>query len=166
MKWIKYQIVCNADKNILLNKKLEYTAANLAIAEDEAYDGYTIEEDSIVFEKQPLAIGLGGTGASSAEEARANLGAEKSRTLVTGSGAITINVADYTEYQFGTVSSLTMIGAFVKAHGFVMFGSSAPAISVTGFVKSGGDDIAEAKASETWEFSCDTGFIIWKNWSA
>lgn len=74
MKWIKYQIVCNADKNILLNKKLEYTEANLVIAQNEAYDGYTIEEDSIVFEKQPLAIGLGGTGASSAEEALANLG--------------------------------------------------------------------------------------------
>lgn len=74
MKWIKYQIVCNADKNILLNKKLEYTEANLAIAENEAYNGYTIEEDETSFKKEPLSIELGGTGATNAADALRNLG--------------------------------------------------------------------------------------------
>lgn len=73
-RWIKYQIVCNADKNILLNKKLEYSDANLIIAQNEAHEGaYTIEEDEKNIEKEPLGIELGGTHAKSAEGARANL---------------------------------------------------------------------------------------------
>lgn len=73
-RWIKYQIVCNADKNILLNKKLEYSDANLIIAQNEAHEGaYTIEEDEKNIEKDPLGIEFGGTHAKSAEGARANL---------------------------------------------------------------------------------------------
>ena len=73
-RWIKYQIVCNVDKNILLNKKLEYSDANLIIAQNEAYEGaYTIEEDEKNIEKEPLGIESGGTHAKSAEGARANL---------------------------------------------------------------------------------------------
>lgn len=86
--------------------------------------------------------------------------------VVESTGAVTVAVAENTEYTFTGVTGLTMTGNTNKAHGFVTFGSSAPSISVTGFVKSGGDDIASAQASEVWEFSCDNGYIIWKNWSA
>jgi len=78
MKWIKYQIVCGKNENgenILLNKKVGYSAENLAIAEKEAYDGYEIIEDGESFDKEPLAIELGGTKASDAKTARENLGA-------------------------------------------------------------------------------------------
>lgn len=75
-KWIKYQIVCNAEKNILLDKKLEYTDANIVIAQNEAYEGvFTIEEDGVVLEKEPLAVELGGTGAKVGTEACKNIGA-------------------------------------------------------------------------------------------
>jgi hypothetical protein len=86
--------------------------------------------------------------------------------VVESTGAVTMEVAENTEYVFSEVTGLTMTGNTNKAHGFVTFGASTPSISVTGFVKSGGDDIASAKASEVWEFSCDNGYIIWKNWSA
>lgn len=73
MQWIKYKIICNADKNILLDKKLEYTEANLAIAKSEAYNGYTIVEDETAFVNEPIDIERGGTGAASAAGARAAL---------------------------------------------------------------------------------------------
>lgn len=78
MKWIKYQIVCGKNQNeedILINKKVGYSAENIAIAEKEAYNGYTIEEDAESFDKEPLAIELGGTRANNANDARKNLGA-------------------------------------------------------------------------------------------
>lgn len=47
MKWIKYQIVqCTVgEDDVLVNKKVGYNEANLAIAEAEAYNGYEIIED-------------------------------------------------------------------------------------------------------------------------
>ena len=89
------------------------------------------------------------------------------RNTFAESGNVNITLADNTEYTFNAVTSLTFKGTINdNVHGFVTFGSSAPSISITGFNKSGGDDIASAKASEIWEFSCERGYIIWKNWSA
>lgn len=90
MKWIKYQIVCGKNENeedILINKKVGYSNENLAIAQKEAYNGYEIIEDSESFEKEPLAIEFGGTGAKTAAEALQKLGAVSksyvdNRTLV------------------------------------------------------------------------------------
>lgn len=77
MKWIKYQIVqsMNGETPVLVNKKIDYSNENLAIAEAEAYDGYTIEEDSESYNREPLNIEFGGTSASTAEQARQNIGA-------------------------------------------------------------------------------------------
>lgn len=77
MKWIKYQVVQDTidGEVILLTKKIEHSEANLAIANEEAYDGYEIIEDEKSFEEKPLSIELGGTGGKTAEEARRNLGA-------------------------------------------------------------------------------------------
>lgn len=77
MKWIKYQIVQSTigKEDILINKKVGYSNENLAIAQREAYDGYEIIDDEQSFEKEPLAIEFGGTGAKTAEDARAKLGA-------------------------------------------------------------------------------------------
>lgn len=95
-RWIKYQIVCNAGKNILLNKKLEYSDANLIIAQNEAYEGaYTIEEDEKNIEKEPLGIELGGTHAKSAEGARANLDVYSKEEVGTlGLGLPTVTATD------------------------------------------------------------------------
>lgn len=84
MKWIKYQVVqsVNDGEPICVLKKVDYSEANLAIAQAEAYNGeYAIEDDGSEFNKEPLAIELGGTGAAIAEVARKNLGAAK---IVTG----------------------------------------------------------------------------------
>lgn len=51
MKWITYQIVQSTvgEEDILITKKVGYSEANLAIAEAEAYNGYTIEDDEKAF---------------------------------------------------------------------------------------------------------------------
>ena len=81
MKWINYQYVCNklneetGGEVILLEKRIGYNQENLAVARKEAYNGnYVIEEDEESYEKEPLPIEFGGTGAKTPEEARAKLG--------------------------------------------------------------------------------------------
>lgn len=77
MKWIKYQILQSEinGEQILATKKVGYSEANLAIAQNEAFNGsYTIEEDGEDFNSNPIPIELGGTGATTAERARINLG--------------------------------------------------------------------------------------------
>lgn len=76
MKWIKYKIKqCTVDgEDVLVNKKVGYSEANLAIAQNEAYDGYEIIDDDKTIDNKPLAIEFGGTGASDAANVRANLG--------------------------------------------------------------------------------------------
>lgn len=79
MLWICYKIVCGkseSGEDILLDKKIGYSAENLVIAEAEAYNGkYTTEEDSDSFDKEPLGIEFGGTNAKTAKEACKNIGA-------------------------------------------------------------------------------------------
>lgn len=56
MKWIKYQIVqCTiGEEDVLLEKKVGYSEENLAIAEEEAYNGeYEIVEDD---KKEPIPV--------------------------------------------------------------------------------------------------------------
>lgn len=77
MKWIKYKVVqdTSGEEVICLTKKIGYNEANLAIAQAEAYNGeYTIEEDATTFEQNPLGVNFGGTGATTAAQARNNLG--------------------------------------------------------------------------------------------
>lgn len=75
MKWIKYQILQSAigEEIVLANKKVGYSNENLAIAQKEAYNGYEIIDDSQSFEKEPLGIEVGGTGAKDAASARQKL---------------------------------------------------------------------------------------------
>ena len=77
MQWIKYQILQSVigEESILVNKKVGYNEENLAIAEREAYDGYEIIDDEQSFEKEPMAIEFGGTGAKTAVDALSKLGA-------------------------------------------------------------------------------------------
>lgn len=118
------------------------------------------------------AIGAEAAGSVNAHNADANAhstlfaGKSDSPTAVSVDSYANFTVADNCEYTLTNIATLTMAGSTGKAHGFVYFGSSAPSISVTGFAKSGGDDIAGATASEVWEFSTNNGYIIWKNWSA
>ena len=85
---------------------------------------------------------------------------------VTGSGSITVTIANNTVYEYTGVTTLNMTGNTNKACGFVTFGSSAPSVTVSGFTGSSGDDITSVAASQVWEFNCFKGRIIWKNWSA
>lgn len=94
------------------------------------------------------------------------IGAVAKPTEIAKSDSVIATIANNTEYTFTDVTSLNIAGNIYNAHGFVTFGSSTPSVSITGFNASGGDNVAEAKASEIWEFSCDNGYIIWKNWSA
>ena len=76
MKWIKYQVLQSAigEEIVLATKKVGYSNENLAIAQKEAYNGYEIIDDSQSFEKEPLGIEVGGTGAKDAATARQKLG--------------------------------------------------------------------------------------------
>lgn len=111
-----------------------------------------------------------GTGGAVQAQSIADAGLVASPSAVSGTGAITVTVAENKEYSFTAVTSLTMTGAAVGCHGFITFAASAPTISVSGFTAAGGDDITEAAASEVWEFSVyahnSGSYIVWKNWSA
>ena len=89
-------------------------------------------------------------------------------TVVTVDDDANFTVADNCEYRLTNVGTLTMAGSTGKAHGFVEFSFDVQTVTVnvTGFTASGGDDVAEAAFGEMWEFSCDNGYILWKNWSA
>lgn len=108
MKWIKYQVVCNTInvgtedepiyEPVLLNKKVGYNNTNLAIAEDECYNGYEIVEDEKSYEEKPLAVELGGTGANTPEGALENLGAfPKAGGTITGPIVLTEGIHYGTE---------------------------------------------------------------------
>lgn len=78
MLWIKYQVVQSTvgEEDVLVNKKIGYSEANIAIAEAEAYNGkYEVVEDGKSYNDEPLAIEFGGTGAKTVEQARKNIGA-------------------------------------------------------------------------------------------
>lgn len=82
------------------------------------------------------------------------------------SGAVSLTVKNGMHYVMTGVTSLSLTGDDVDCYGTITFASSVPTISVSGFTASDGDDIAEASASEVWEFNCMDGRILWKNWSA
>lgn len=112
-----------------------------------------------------LLVVTGSSGVLATESKNA-AGFVLSPKTVTASGAVTISLADNAEYKLTAVTSLSITGGAVSAHGFVTFGSSAPTVSVSGFTASSGDDPTSAGANEVWEFDCLNGFVIWKNWSA
>lgn len=161
-----------------------------------------INKSNIVF-----GITNGGTGGTTAEEARENLGAAPSvhthaitdvnnlneklvnidNTLTTKQdqwnevrneddydGVVNITLLDHTIYDYNNVSSLTMVGTTCQSYGTIAFSSdfspSSSTLNVSGFDFSIGDDINDAIAGETWEFSVsynrdNKSCIIWKNWS-
>jgi len=84
-------------------------------------------------------------------------------TVISAIGAISVSLQDNCEYTYTEVSSITMNGTAGEAHGFVTFGSSVGAISISCDAEAG-DDIKTASANETWEFSCFKNRFIWKNW--
>lgn len=86
---------------------------------------------------------------------------------VVNSSEYNFEVANNAEYRIEGASGLLMTGNNNKAHGFITFGGwIVDGIEVLGFKASAGDDITNAAAGETWEFSCDYGYIVWKNWGA
>lgn len=96
--------------------------------------------------------------------ARENIGAGE-KNIVALSGNVDIVIENGTEYTFGSVTSLKITGNINDAHGFIGFASSVPSVSISGFNGMSGDDISSAKAREVWEFSCEDGYAIWKNWT-
>ncbi len=101
---------------------------------------------------------------SQKEKARENIGALGKNEVILN-GEINLSIENETEYTFGSVTSLRLIGTINKAHGFIGFAPSTPSVYISGFNGMSGDDITSAKAKEIWEFSCDDGFVIWKNWT-
>ena len=86
---------------------------------------------------------------------------------IQGSGSITVTLLDNKEYNYTEVTSLTITGATVNCHGFITFANNTPSVSsLSGFLGVAGDDITTAAASESWEFSCEKGFCVFKNWGA
>lgn len=138
MKWIQYQIFQNAngEEVVLANKKVGYNAENLAIAQKEAYDGYEIVDDEQSFEKEPLAIEFGGTGANDAEGALQKLGAapvdHASNDTTYGKGATSIyghvKLSDSTSSSLNSNSGTAATPAAVKK-AYDLAYSKAPAYS-------------------------------------
>ncbi len=105
--------------------------------------------------------------ASEQLQARQNINAVAAPATVSDTGSITVTMADNTEYTYTGVTSLAITGAAVNCHGWITFDSSTPTVTdPTGFSGESGDDIADGAASEVWEFNCENGYIVWKNWGA
>ena len=93
-----------------------------------------------------------------------NSGLVAKPAVIGSSGAVSFTAEENKEYEYTGVTSLTMAGADVSCHGEITFGEEVGTISVTGFMGTLGDDVAEAAAGETWEFDVKGGRIIWANW--
>lgn len=93
-------------------------------------------------------------------------GFAKEPTQITIEAGEEVTIEDNCEYLFANIGVLNMVGSKAKAHGFIYFSSELPevTVNVTGFTGSAGDDITGAIYGELWEFCCDNGFIVWKNW--
>lgn len=89
---------------------------------------------------------------------------EDQMAKVSRSGAVTITLADHTIYTMTAITSLNLTGANVSCMGTIIFGSSTPSITISGFTAMSGDDITTAKANETWEFNVFNGRCMWKRW--
>lgn len=133
-----------------------------------------INKSNVIF-----GITNGGTGATTAEEARINLGAADKEhihsvdeitnlndtlnnimtvkqdrwNVVDGTDIVDVTLADSTVYNYNDVTSLTIVGTTCRCYGTITFSSSTPTINVSGFDYTIGDDIAKATTGETWEFS-------------
>lgn len=120
-----------------------------------------------------LMTGVGGTiTATDATETPFSL--KPTNVITTQTAAFTVE--ENREYFFAGVESLSMVGAGVNCHGFIVFaGDITPTIEISGFYASAGDDITSIGTTPTsgsvWEFSVShplnssNGFIVWKNWS-
>lgn len=120
-----------------------------------------------------LMTGVGGTVvAADAEDAPFNL--KPTNVITTQTAAFTVE--NNREYWFDGVTELSMVGAGVNCHGFIVFkGGITPTVNISGFSASTGDDITSIGTTSSdgsvWEFSVshplnsDSSFIIWKNWS-
>lgn len=108
------------------------------------------------------------TGASGVltTESKNSAGFVFAPNTISRSGAVTLTLADNTEYKLSAVTSLSLIGSKIDCHGIVTFGTAAPTVNLSGFTASSGDDPTSAAAGEVWEFDCFDGLVIWKNWSA
>lgn len=89
---------------------------------------------------------------------------EPKTVSISASGAVSQTLANNRDYTFTTVSSLNLTAGSGSCHGFIIFGSSKPTVSLSGFTKVDGD-IANAAASTVWEFSCYNKYAVFKNWS-
>ena len=106
------------------------------------------------------------TGSPTPSQAFKNLGEKAIPAEVAKTGAVTVTLADNTEYKLTAVTALTMtVPTTGHAHGFVTFATGTPTVTISGYTKTGGDDPTKAVASEVWEFDVVNGYILWKDWS-
>ena len=92
-------------------------------------------------------------------------GKQDAAVAVSGSGSISASLQNNREYTYTSVSSLSLSASSgVSCHGMITFGSSVSSANITA-TKVAGDNIAEAKANEVWEFSCYKGYMVVKKWS-
>lgn len=131
MKWIKYKVVQSTvdGETVFLDKKVGYSAENLAIVTAEAYNGsYTIEEDATTFANEPLGIVLGGTGARTAADALVKLGALSSAAGAVGTSNLAADAVKLTFTNVELPVGWMATSDRYAAEGFPYFG----AIPLTG----------------------------------
>ena len=86
---------------------------------------------------------------------------------VTLTGVVDTILAHNTEYTIKDFTALTLVCDSAKTaenHGYIKFPNVPIVPTLTGFSKIDGDDITQAAANETWEFSCFKGYMLFKNW--
>ena len=86
---------------------------------------------------------------------------------VTLTGVVDTILDHNTEYTIKDFTALTLVCDNAKTaenHGYIKFPNVPIVPTLTGFSGIDGDDITQAAANETWEFSCFKGYMLFKNW--
>ena len=137
----------------------------LILSDEPSTTGTALNKANLLSDDAVSALKM--TGSPTPSQALKKIGEKAIPAEVAKTGAVTITLADNTEYKLTAVTAFTMtVPTTGHAHGFVTFAAGTPTVTISGYTKTGGDDPTMAAGGETWEFDCLAGYILWKNWGA
>ena len=126
----------------------------------------------ILFDSSKNPVEISNIAEPTEDDSAVNLGylkeyCEGKTQEVTLTGVVDTILAHNTEYTIKDFTALTLVCDNAKTaenHGYIKFPNVPIVPNLTGFSGIEGDDITQAAANETWEFSCFKGYMLFKNW--
>ena len=129
----------------------------LILSDEPSTTGTALNKANLLSDDAVSALKM--TGSPTPSQALKKIGEKAIPAEVAKTGAVTITLADNTEYKLTAVTALTMtVPTTGHAHGFVTFASGKPTITIRGYTKTGGDDPTKAAGGEKWEIDYHTSY--------